>query len=368
MENPERYSRTLDMDLDLSGDLSGAKLLGLLDATSIHAKEVRWEKTAADTEMALRYNGADILQAEYSVRKDTALFHSPQLSKDTYGGENVGEIVTLLLGKQGVDAEKSVSDGVNHGGLKRYILSYGLEWFRSVPGGVFSKKTEKNNQKIILSGKTSELVSPILKKMKNDASLRSFLYRQRDKVATNLHSIYAGTKEIVPEMTEAEFNEQFGELLEQMINDMESENTDLRVETVVNKKRRIVQESAQITKNGEMLFSCTLDENGNCTLWAAKEGTPVLDMKNAVQKEGTETHVAFFLAAGDEDDETKQYVGIKAEAVTDTFVTEEVLPLPEEYIDLRSLSAEEKQEIAEDADKRLLKLLAGMAWNIITNR
>ncbi len=368
MKEPERYSRALDMDLDISGDLSGAKLLGLLDATSIHVNETKWEKKTADAELALRYNGADILNAEYSVRGDKAVFHAPQLSKDTYSGESVGEIVTLLMGKQGLDAEKSVSDGVNRGGLKQYILSYGLEWFRSVPDGAFSKKSEHNNKKIILSGKTSKLVSPILKKMKHDTSLRSFLYRQRDKIADNLHSIYAGTKEMMPKMTESEFYAHYAETLDQMIRDMEAEDTDLQVETIVNKKRRIVRESAQITKNGETLFSCTLDEDGNCALWMAKDGETVLDMKNEVKKDGPETYTTFFLAAGDKKDETKQYFGVKANAITNTTVTEEALPLAEEYLDLKSLSAEEKQEIAEDADKRFIKLLASMAWNIIINR
>lgn len=368
-EVPQSYIKTANVTCKVDDGVMEPEMVKAVNGFAARTVFTQLSNSQKRLEFALNFFGSDLITAQSVTDEGKTVFSSPQVADTAFSGKSNGEILGVLLGVQGMNADKGLLDGVDRDTFNKYLKKYGLKFYDSVPDTVFSSISIKGTSTVTLNAKAVQLFSGIVGQLRADKELKAFLYTQREQIAANLNEIYEPSTLLVSSVTQTEFEQSYLEALDSFLANLARSDAEVEITAVINKHRRIESETMKIIGNGALLFELKFTGVKNFSVTGYKEdGTVLFTFANEQQTAGTVTDsvTTFSLDVSKSTAESvPKMVNVKVTAATDTNVSESEIVFPEHCTDLSETDAETKQSIADEVNRRLSEIFTRAALGFL---
>lgn len=358
----EVFSNQTEVSLSIDDGVSESQIQQALNGMSVRADYVQLSKEQNKLDFALNFMGGDFITAERVTNGGVTVFSSPQMTDVPYSGNSVGEILSVLLGAQNVNTDKKLSDGVDRESFLKYCKKYGFKLYFNVPDAVFSSAETNGISTVTLSAKGSRLFSGIVRQIRADDGLKSFLYAQREQIVKNINEMYAPSELLISSMSEAAFEESYSEALDAFLADLAHSDTEVEIVAVIGKHRRVESETLTVSERGvpklrisyenDIVGAVVYKEDGNVLFRLDQERQTADTVTNTVRQ------ISFDTAKSGVE---PKMVTVSMQSTADTKPSNIDIRLPKDYVDVSALDEEARQALAEEVNQRLSGVLTRAA-------
>ena len=364
-EVPEQFYKTGKTTISTEGDFTSQKAAKRFSTTEILTENLKLSDDKTKYDFKMNFLGNDIITTNAVKVGETEVFSFPQLAEKSYGADSYHDVLSVLTGSDKAE-DKELLDGVDKEQFELYLKKYLKKLYENLPDSDFASQKDGDTKTITLKTDLNRAIFDIVTEIKNDFELREFLYNQNVIVKTNINKKYAFLGTLIKIPDKDEYDENYEESIDEFIEDIE--NSIITITIKVDKKRKITSEEIKITSDEKEQWSLSYDEN-HFSYTGYKDDLLMLKYDTKSDTNGTvtdkETTIIF-----DVNDYTKE-ISDKQKMVTlntvskmDTNVSGEIV-LPDDYIDIRKISGEEKQKITEEASKNFVTLLATLTMELL---
>lgn len=357
------YKKNIDLSFDFDGEFLTKKAVDTVKSITVSTESIQLEDRSA-YDFNMQFLNKEFLSFSNVKNEETEFLTVPQLMEETYAANDVDDILSILLGSESA-ADIDIFEGVNKEKLKEYLKKYGTELYDNIPANSFTKTQSDTGKILTFKDSVNRMLYDIVNEIKNDIELRDFLYEQTSIVYTNFNAKfpYAGTLLTVPE--KSEYDENYKESLDEFIKSIE--NAEIEIVTHIEGKK-IISETIKILDEDGLLYDISYDEN-DVDFIQYKDSLENIHYSYTKKIEGTKTHknTVFTIDVNEwtkEQADGQKNFSVVIDTTTDTNVTEKIT-IPENYINVMSLTEEEKTAIQETAGKNLTELLTSFTLTLL---
>ncbi len=354
-ETNARFAKQTDASLTVGDGVMEPQMAKAVNGLTVCTDTVQLSENQSRLNFALKFMGGDLVTATSVTDGGVTVFSSPQMADAAYSGGSTGEILSVLLGAQGVNPDRGILDGVDREGFFKYLKKYGIRLYNDVPDAVFSSVKINGTTTVQLSAKAVRLFSGVVGQLRTDSELKSFLYAQREQIARNINGMYEPSALLVSSVTQKEFEQEYLETLDSFLADMAQSDAEVELTAVINKHRRVERETLKIAGSGTPVAEVEASGGKAVRATAYKtDGSELLHFEREQNTAGTVTDAvtAISLDLAKPGDAPK-LVNVTVNTSTDTAVKDADISPPEQFYDLSALDGEEKQKLAESVNQRL---------------
>ncbi len=362
----ERFQNTTSVSFDTEGEFSNTKASDALKTASINIETVNLSDDKKRFDISVNLLEKELISSQYVKVSDTESLYIPQLAQNSYCADSYLDVLSLVLGSA-ESSDIDLTEGIDRKKLEKYYDKYTKKLYKNIPDSDFSA-VEKGDIKIItLKADLNRAAYDVLREMREDGELRDFLYEQTNLVANNIKNKYPYVSMFISIPQKTEFNEDYKTTIDNTIKSIE--NAEITVTIDVNKERRIEKTQMKVTNNDKEIF-LMIHSPQQFDVLVNGEDKMLFKMQSATVNNGT-VSVRNATVSFDVNDltkektETPKIVSININSKTDTNVTKEV-KLPENCIDIRTASQEEKNKITEQASEKFVALLTDLVTKLFT--
>ena len=362
-EEIENYRKDTELSFDFNGNFLTKKAVDTVKTITVSTQNCKFgDKSIYDFNM--QFLNRDFLSFSNIKSQEKTYLTVPQLMNETYASERTNDILSVLLGSD-TAADIDVFEGVDKERFEEYLLKYGKKLYENVPSKSFVTTKNKNEKIITFKDSVNRMLYDIVNEIKNDVEFRNFLYEQTSIVYSNFNAKfpYVGTLLNMSEKTE--YDKSYNETLDKFMEDIE--NVQIEISTTV-KGRKLVREVIKIVKGEEPLYDVLYDEN-SVDFIQYKDNLENIHYSYTRKAEGEKIYKNTRFTI-DVNEWTKEKVkgqknfSVIINTTTDKNVFEEIT-LPEKYVDINTLSEEDKIMIQETAGKNLTELLTSFTLTLL---
>lgn len=353
----EVYTKNTDLTFELSGGFNSKKAVDTVKSISVSTKNTHFGEDKNSFDFAMQFLGNEFLKFKNIRNGDMEILTVPQLAETSYASADAEEVLSMLLGSESTAEDIDLLEGVDKETFKKYFKEYGTKLYNNAPESAFSSVQNNAVKSITFTSDVNRLLYDIVNEIKNDIELRDFMYEQTSIIYGNINTKfpYAGTLLTIP--TKAEYEEDYDESLDDFIKNIENAEITATIDV---EGRKIVQEQIKITYNGELQFDISYDESGR-NFVQYKEGQEYIRYTSTETVDGsvTKSNSVFSIDINEwtkEQIQGQKIISVIVNSTTDTNVTEEFVA-PTDYIDIRTMSDEEKTEVTEEVSENVTGLL-----------
>lgn len=359
-----KYTKDTTISLDFNENFFNQNAVDTVKSLSVSTKSVHLEENVSALDFDMQFLNKTLLSFSSIKCNEKEFLQVPQLSEETYAADAVDDILCILLGSESAD-DRELFEGVDRETFEEYLKKYGSKLYENIPKSSFVSAKGNNEKVITFSDSVNRMLYDIAAEIRNDIEFRDFLYEQTSIVYTNCNEKfpYAGTLLTVPEKSEYDknYNETFDEFIKSI------ENAHIEIVTHISQKR-IVSETIKITDNDELLYDISYDENA-VDFIQYKDSLENIHYSYTKEIEGTKTYknTVFKIDVNEwtkEQSTGQKNMSIIIDTEIDENVTEKIV-VPDNYVDVASLTEEEKTNIQETASKNLTEILTSFTLTLL---
>ena len=360
---PEFYTRRTDISFETEGDFTNQNAAEAFDTFKIYLCDEKESELSDRYTVGIDFAGRRFFDSEVVKNGETEVFTVPQLADASYASDSYSDVLSLLLGSE-KPQDIEFYDNIDKEGFKEYYGKYLKRLYDNIPENDFLVIDENGTKTLTLETNFNRLVYEILSDAKNDNELRDFTYEQKKILYDNVNNKipYAGTLLTLEDKTK--FDEKFNEDISKFITD--TENSKLKIVAQIC-DRKIVKETIEIRNDKEVQFLLEFSKD-DLKIINVDNGKTKLDLniKTVNDESGysKNTEITFDINDFTKEKSTEQkLLTYISEQRTDTDTVPKI-DIPEEFVDIRSMSDEEKGKITETASKKFTEMLTTLTFEL----
>ncbi len=369
-ETVTRYAKTTDVELTVGDGVTDPQMAKALNGLSAHTDYLQQSETQSRNDFTLKFMGGDLIAAKSVKDGGVTVFSSPQMADAAYAGNSTGEILSVLLNAQGVNTNRNILEGVDREGFSKFLKKYGLKLYSDLPNTAFSSVKINGTTTVRLSAKAVQLFSGIVGQLRADSELKSFLYTQRQQIVKNMNEVYEPSALLLSGISQSEFDRSYLECLDSFLANMAHSNAEVELTAKINKHRRVESETLKISIDGVPAAELALNGGGTVHAAAFKEdGSVLFRFEKDAQTTGTVTNsVTSVLLDTAQSGQEPKTIQLSVTSATNQAVPQTEIHLPEQFVELSSLSMEERQGLANEVNQRLTGVFTRAALGFLMFR
>lgn len=365
-EEPEQFFKTNKTTITTEGDFTSKKAAKRFSTTEILTDNLKLADDKTEYNFKMNFLGNDVITTKAVKVGDTEVFSFPQLAEKSYGADSYYDILSVLTGSEKAE-DKDMLDGVDKEQFEIYLKKYIKKLYENLPDSDFTSQKDGDVKTITLKSDLNRAIFDITNEIKNDSELRDFLYNQDVIIKTNINKKYAFFGTIIKIHDKDEYNENYEKSISEFIEDIEDSVLVMIIK--VNKDRKIISEDIVISNNEKVQWSLSYDKN-HFSYEGYEDDLLMLkiDAKTSTKGAITDKETNITLDINDytkEISDKQKMVTLNIVSKMDTNVSGNIV-LPDDYIDMRKMSVEEKQEITEEASRNFMTLLATLTMELLS--
>ena len=365
-QEAEHFQNVTSISFDTEGDFTNPKASDALKTATISVETVKAsdEKKQCNISVGLLEN--ELLSSRYVKDGKTESLYIPQLAEECYSADSYLDVLSLLLGSA-ESSDVDITQGVDNERFKKYYHVYKKLFFENIPDSDFTSVEKNNIKTITLKTNLNRAAYNVLNEMKNDGELCNFLYEQTKIIISNIENKHPYLSMFISAPQKNEFKEGYKTTIDDAIKSIE--NAEITVTIDVNKDRRIEKTQLKITDNGKELYSM-MHSSKQFDVTVNGEDKLLFKLQSVTEINGivTESNTAVSFDVNDltkDQTETPKIVSININSKTDSNV-KKAINIPENCVDIRKISDEEKGKITEQASENFVALLTGLVTKLFT--
>lgn len=365
-DEPEQFYNTTNVYFSSNEEINSQRSEKMLNTTKLFFENIKLSDDRQEYNMRVNFMDNELLTANAVEFDEIEVLTIPQLADTSYGADSYEDVLSLLFGSDNAK-DIEIFENTDEKQAEMYLKKYLNNVYNSVPESDFTSHDENGFKVLSLRTDLNRTLYNTLTEIKNDIAFRKFSYEQYKIICENVNKKipYAGTLIIVPE--EDEYNENYEKKIDAFIKNIE--NATLSVTAKINKKRQIVEETISILRNEKEQYFVSYTEKAFAV--KAYQNDDVLFEINSDSAQNGETSSKKTEISFDindilkEDKAQSQMITMTVDSLTNTDVTKDIT-LPENYVDIRTISEEEKTEITSKASENFMALVASLTLELIS--
>lgn len=360
----EPYTKDTNLSFELKGDFTSRKAVDTVKSISVSTRNTHFGEGKSTFDFNMQFLNKEFLSFVNVDNGEKEILNVPQLTEKSYAASKAEEVLSMLLGS---DSAKDIDilEGVDKVTFDEYLKSYGTKLYNNLPNNTFSATKDNDIKTITFTDDVNRMLYDIVTEIRNDNEFRSFLYEQTSIIYTNINAKfpYAGTLMTIP--SESEFEENYNKSLDDFIKKIE--NTKIAAAARI-QGRKLLSENIKITDGNDILYDVTYD-GGNIDFLQYKDAKEHIHYTTSATVEETKTHRSTVLSVDinewtKEQTEGQKIVSVIIDSVLDTSITEEY-SAPTGYVDIATLTEEEKVKIQEAVSENVTELIASFTLALL---
>lgn len=302
--------------------------------------------------VSVNFGEKEVLKSTKVEVDDTETLTIPALSDKSLASDSYEDILSLLLGAD-VYKNVDISENIDEEQFKIYLLKYSKKIYEKIPEESFSLTKNGDTRQIKLNVKLSDAVHGVLEEIKGDLAFREFMYEQNRKLTENINRKYPYTTEFIKVTDKEEYFKNFDEKIDEFIKN--TKNSTVRVQTTIDNKRIILEESMTIEDEKYEQLTLYYSEKAFSMVYYDKYDT-MFSLYSKKELNGSQTNKKTQVSFNITEDREQKVNPMKMfrmiiESTTDTEDLKEIV-LPDKYYNIEDMSDEEKNEIRRTAKER----------------
>ncbi len=365
-EEPEQFVSTANISFSSDEKTNSQRAEKLLSTTRLFFENIKLADERQEYNLSVNFLDNELLTANAIEFNDVEILTVPQLSDASYGADSYEDVLSLLLGSDNAE-DIDILENIDEKQAEKYCSKYFKSVYNSVPDSDFVSQKDGDFTVITLKTDLNRTLYNTLLEMKNDIELRKFTYEQYKIICENINKKYPYAGTIITAQDEEDYNENYEKKIDEFIKSIENSTVSAIVK--INKERRIAEETISISNNGkeQYFISCT---EKDFAIKVYDNDSVVLEINSYSDLNGTTTSkkTAITFDANDfinEDKEQSKIITMNIDSTIDTNVLKDIT-IPENYVDIRTISEDEKNEIATKASENFMGLVASITLELIS--
>lgn len=363
-EDVEIFTKKTDISLDFDEGFASKNAVDVVKSISISTKNTQLSDDKSSYDFNMQFLGKDFLTFSAVTDEEKEFLTVPELINETYSADGTDEILSVLLGSEKAD-DKDILEGVDVDRVAKYLKEYGSDLYNNIHKNAFTSVKKDDVKIITFKDNVNRMFYSIANEMKDDTEFRDFLYEQTSIIYSNFNAKYpyAGTLLTIPE--KADYDKDYEETFDNFIKDIE--NREITITThVIGKK--LISETIKISDNDEVVYDISYDQK-NVEFIQYKDSLENMHYSSLTEFDGSKKVNKTVLTI-DLNEMTKVQIdgqkkaSIIINSITDTNITEKIA-VPENYIEISSLSNEDKEKIKETAGENVTSLLTSFTLSLL---
>lgn len=364
-EEIEKFTEKTTVSIDTEGDFTGKKTAEALSSLELKMETLKTSNESKKTDISFNFLEKELISSDYVKSGDTAYLKIPALSENGYIADDFSDVLALVTGSEEA-ADIEITDGLDKEKFEEYAEKYIEKLYKNIPSEDFSSEKKGDIKIVTLKTDANRALYDVLKELKGDKEFCEFLYSQQSLIASNFKAKhpYIGSFVSVPDKTE--FSENYVKNIDTFIEQIEDE--ELTISFDVNKKRRIEKTQISISSDEKILYKINhSSKETDIEIYSSGKLLVKIVSEATTKSTVTNRNTSIICDVNDftkEKSETPKIVTLNIATETDTNVTEKIT-VPEEYIDIRKISEDEKKNITEQASKKFMMMIAGFIASLV---
>ncbi len=366
-EMPDKFTQTTDISLDFNGDFTSKNVLDKAKTLNLRTKKTKIGDEKESFNLILEFLNRNYITSESVRVGETTVLTIPEFIDKSYASDDAEDVLSMLFGAETSGDDVDIFDNVDEERFEKYLKEYSRKVYKNAPEDSFILAEDNGIKTITFKADVDRLLYEIVNEIKNDIELRDFLYNQTEIVVSNLNKKYPYASSLFTVPSKEEFDSDYKESLENFIKSIE--NSKITVISTIGKGRRIVKETVICENDEEKQFEITYSEKMSRFIYYndGKEHLTI-DINNSENGTIQENRTVISCDVNDftkEKVSTQKKVSVILDKKLDTNV-EGNITLPEKYIDIKTMTKEEKENDISTVNENITELLTSVTLELLS--